>query len=36
MGLLTTVFGTHSDHELKRIKSLVDSVMAYEEEYAEN
>ena len=34
MGLLTTVFGTHSDHELKRIKSLVDSVMAYDEEYS--
>ena len=34
MGLLTTVFGTHSDHELKRIKNLVDSVMNYEEEYS--
>ena len=34
MGLLTTVFGTHSDHELKRIKGLVDSVMSYEEEYS--
>ena len=34
MGLLTTVFGTHSDHELKRIKSLVDSVMGYDEEYS--
>ena len=35
MGLLTTVFGTHSDHELKRIKSLVDSVMDLEEEYSQ-
>ena len=34
MGLLTSVFGTHSDHELKRIKSLVDSVMALEDEYS--
>ena len=34
MGLLTTVFGTHSDHELKRIKNLVDSVMNLEEEYS--
>ncbi|MBE7070932.1 MAG: preprotein translocase subunit SecA, partial [Ruminococcaceae bacterium] len=33
MGLLTSVFGTHSDHELKRIKGLVDAVMGYEEEY---
>ena len=35
MGLLTSVFGTHSDHELKRIKGLVDSVMGYEEEFSE-
>ena len=34
MGLLTSVFGTHSDHELKRIQGLVDSVMSYEEEYS--
>ena len=34
MGLLTSVFGTHSDHELKRIKGLVDAVMGYEEEYS--
>ena len=35
MGILTSVFGTHSDHELKRIKGLVDSVMGYEEEFSD-
>ena len=35
MGILTSVFGTHSDHELKRIKGLVDSVMGYEKEFSD-
>ena len=34
MSLVTSIFGTHSDHELKRIKGLVDSVMGYEEEFS--
>ena len=34
MSLVTSIFGTHSDHELKRIKSIVDAVMGYEEEYS--
>ncbi len=32
MGLLQKLFGTHSENELKRIKPLVDSVMAMDEE----
>ena len=34
MSLVTSIFGTHSDHELKRIKPIVDTVMGYEEEYS--
>ncbi|WP_034442117.1 preprotein translocase subunit SecA [Butyrivibrio sp. AE2032] len=34
MGLFENLFGTHSDHELKRIKPLVDKVLSYEEEYS--
>ena len=34
MGLIESIFGTHSDHELKRIKPLVDKVFSYEEEYS--
>ena len=34
MSLVTSIFGTHSDHELKRIKPIVDSVMGLEEEYS--
>ncbi len=34
MSLVTSIFGTHSDHELKRIKSTVDAVMGLEEEYS--
>ncbi|MBR3143078.1 MAG: preprotein translocase subunit SecA, partial [Clostridiales bacterium] len=34
MGLIESIFGSHSDHELKRIKPLVDKVFSYEEEYA--
>ena len=34
MGLFESIFGTHSDHELKRINPLVDKVFSYEAEYA--
>ena len=34
MGLFESIFGTHSDHELKRINPLVDKVFSYEDEYA--
>ncbi|MCR4688581.1 MAG: preprotein translocase subunit SecA [Saccharofermentans sp.] len=34
MNLVTSIFGTHSDRELKRIKPLVDKVFSYEEEYS--
>ena len=34
MGLIESIFGTHSDHELKRINPLVDKVFSYEEEYS--
>ncbi len=34
MGLIESIFGSHSDHELKRIKPLVDKVFSYEEEYS--
>lgn len=34
MGLFESIFGTHSDHELKRINPLVDKVFSYEEEFA--
>ncbi len=33
MGLLTKMFGTHSDRELKKIDKLVDRIEALEEEY---
>ncbi|MBQ0058488.1 MAG: preprotein translocase subunit SecA [Lachnospiraceae bacterium] len=32
MGLFEKVFGTHSDHEIKRIKPLVDQVLALKDE----
>ncbi|SDX68834.1 preprotein translocase subunit SecA [Ruminococcaceae bacterium YAD3003] len=34
MGLIESIFGTHSDHELKRINPLVDKVFSYEEAYS--
>ena len=34
MGLIESIFGSHSDHELKRINPLVDKVFSYEAEYA--
>lgn len=34
MSLITSVFGTHSEHEIKRINGLVNSVMNLEEEYS--
>ncbi|SMC87660.1 preprotein translocase subunit SecA [Papillibacter cinnamivorans] len=33
MGLLTKIFGTHSDHELKQIMPIVDRVEALEDDY---
>ena len=33
MGLITKIFGTHSDHELKRINPIVDRIEALEPEY---
>ena len=33
MGLLTKIFGTRSDRELKKIQPLVDKILALEEEY---
>ncbi|MDD6610749.1 MAG: preprotein translocase subunit SecA [Clostridiales bacterium] len=33
MGFLEKIFGTHSDHELKRIRPIADRVEALEEEY---
>ena len=33
MGLITKIFGTHSEHELKRIKPLVDRIEQLEPEY---
>jgi preprotein translocase subunit SecA len=34
MGLIESIFGTHSDHELKRINPLVEKVFSYEEAYS--
>ena len=34
MNIVTAVFGTHSDREIKRIRPLVDKVMGLEEEYS--
>ncbi len=34
MGLIESIFGSHSDHELKRINPLVEKVFSYEEEYS--
>ena len=31
MGLMTKLFGSHSEHELKRIKSTVDKIEALRE-----
>ncbi len=33
MGLFESIFGTHSDHELKRIRPIVDKVLSYDTEY---
>ena len=33
MGLITKIFGTRSERELKRIRPLVDKILAMEEEY---
>ena len=33
MGLLTKIFGTYSDHELKKIYPIADKIEALEEEY---
>src|SRR5574344_2337853 len=33
MGLLTKIFGTYSDHELKKIYPIADQIEALEEEY---
>ena len=33
MGIISAVFGTHSDHEIKRIKPLVDKVLALDEQF---
>ena len=34
MGLFNKMFGSHSERELKRIRPLVDAVLALEETYA--
>ena len=34
MGLLTKIFGTHSQREIKKIRPLVDKILALEGEYA--
>ena len=34
MGIVSAVFGTHSDREIKRLTPLVDRVMGLEEEYS--
>ena len=34
MGLLTKIFGTHSQRELKKIRPIVDKILALEDEYA--
>ena len=34
MGLLTKMFGTHSQREIKKIRPLVDKILALEGEYA--
>ena len=34
MSIISAVFGTHSDREIKRIMPLVDKVFSYDEEYA--
>ena len=33
MGLITKIFGTRSQRELKKIQPLVDKILALEEEY---
>lgn len=33
MSLITKIFGSHSEHELKRIMPIVDKIESYEEEY---
>ena len=32
MNIFTKIFGTHSDHELKKIKPIVDKILALEPE----
>ncbi|MDO5733692.1 MAG: preprotein translocase subunit SecA [Eubacteriales bacterium] len=32
MGLLTKIFGTHSEREIKKIRPIVDQILAYEDE----
>ncbi len=34
MGLITRIFGTYSDREIKRIMPLVEKVMSYDEQYS--
>ena len=34
MGLLTKLFGTRSEREIKKIKPIVDKILAMEDEYA--
>ena len=34
MGLVQKIFGTHSQHELKRINPIADKVESYREEYS--
>jgi len=34
MGIITSVFGTHSDREIKRIRPIVNKVLAYDEEFS--
>ena len=33
MGLIKKLFGSHSEREVKKIKPLVDSILALEDEY---
>ena len=35
MNLITSIFGTHSDRELKRIEPIVNKVFSYEKEYSD-
>ena len=33
MGLISKIFGTHSEKEIKKIKPIVDKILSMEEEY---